>query len=137
MAPSKRKSRTLALQSLYEADVAGHPASVTLRRLVAAEAVADATAAFAEQLLAGVAQHGDEIDRVITQYAPQRPLDEIAAIDRNILRLAIYELLFDNRAPIAAVINEAVELAKRFGSEGSPRFVNGVLGSISGAAAQR
>ena len=137
MAATKRKARTLALQALYEADAAGHPAEETLMRLVAAEGVAGATAEFAEQLVRGVAGHRVEIDRIIARTAPLRPLDEIAPIDRNVLRVAIYELLFDNRAPVAAIINEAVELAKRFGSEGSARFINGVLGSVSAAAAGR
>jgi len=137
MAAGKRKARILALQALYEADAVGHPADISLDRLVAAEGATATTAEFAARLVRGVAERRAEIDSIIAHAAPLRPLDEIAAIDRNILRVAIYELLFDNRAPIAAIINEAVELAKRFGSEGSSRFVNGVLGSVSAAAAGR
>ena len=72
-----------------------------------------------------------EIDEVIRQKAPAWPLEQVAVVDRNILRLAIYEILIDNRVPVRAAINEAVELAKSFGGESSPKFVNGVLGSVS------
>lgn len=137
VAANRRKARVISLQALYEADAAAHPADETLARLVAAEGLASGTAEFAERLVRGVAEHRRAIDGVIARAAPLRPLDEIASIDRNVLRLAIYELLFDNRAPVAVAINEAVELARRFGSESSPRFVNGVLGTVSAAAAAR
>ena len=75
--------------------------------------------------------HRPDIDRLIQRKAPAWPLEQLAPVDRNLLRLAIYEVLFDNRVPVRAAINEAVELAKRFGSDSSPRFVNGVLGSVS------
>ena len=73
----------------------------------------------------------EAIDKTIRDTAPAFPLEQMAAIDRNILRLAIYELLIDNKVPMRAAINEAVELAKEFGGENSPRFINGVLGSVS------
>jgi len=78
-----------------------------------------------------VLEHQEEIDAVIRQKAPAWPLEQVAVIDRNILRLAIYEILIDNRVPVRAAINEAVELAKSFGGESSPKFINGVLGSVS------
>ncbi len=134
-APGKRSARTLAMQALYEADTVDHPAEISVGRLAAATNAAPSTAEFATELVRGVQQHQAEIDRRITEAAPLRPLDELAAIDRNILRVAIYELLFDNRAPAGAVINEAVELAKKFGSESSAPFLNGVLRTISASAA--
>jgi N utilization substance protein B len=75
--------------------------------------------------------HAAQLDRVVAELAPEWPVDQIAVIDRNVLRIAIYELLFDSDTPPKVAINEAVELAKMFGSDSSPRFVNGVLGSLA------
>lgn len=86
---------------------------------------------FALELVNGVLANKETIDKTISDTAPAFPLEQMAAVDRNILRLAIYELLIDNRVPMRAAINEAVELAKEFGGENSPRFINGVLGSVS------
>ena len=130
----KRKARTLAMQTLYEADTAGHEPDETLARLVAAENISASTAAFAERLLRGIEEHQEEIDRALRETARSRPIEELSPIDRGILRVALFEVLFDNKAPIAAIIDEAVELAKRYGSESSSRFVNGVLGAIADRA---
>ena len=87
-----------------------------------------------ERQLEQVVEHQEEIDGNIHRFAPTWPVEQLSAIDRNILRLAISEILFDNRVIIKVAINEAVELAKKFGSESSSKFVNGVLGSISALA---
>jgi N utilization substance protein B len=76
-------------------------------------------------------EHKTRINTLISRYAPEWPLDQIAVIDRNILRIAIYELIVDPAIPVKVAINEAVELAKTFGSESTPRFVNGVLGTMT------
>ncbi len=131
MAGRRRKARTLAFMALYEADVAGHDPRRVLERLLAEEPLDEANARFAHDLVAGVQAHRAEIDRLIQRKAPAWPLEQLSPVDRNLLRLAIYEVLFDNRVPVRAAINEAVELAKKFGSDSSPRFVNGVLGSVS------
>jgi N utilization substance protein B len=86
---------------------------------------------FARGLVEGVIEHEAALDDVIRQAATQWPVEQLSAIDRNILRLAIREILMNNGAPIRAAINEAVELAKIYGSDSSARFVNGVLGSVS------
>ena len=91
-------------------------------------------ALFARELVRGVLTNRERIDNMIQTYAPAWPVAQLAAIDRNILRLAIFEILFNNKVPVKAAINEAVELAKTFGSDNSPRFINGVLGSISAEA---
>jgi len=132
----RRKSRIAALQALYEADMSTHAALAALDRLATDAKLTDAQAEFARDLLTGVIEHGDAIDDVIRQAAPQWPVNQLSAIDRNILRLAIREILMNNGAPIRAAINEAVELAKRFGSDNSAKFVNGVLGSVSASLAQ-
>jgi N utilization substance protein B len=130
--PGKRhRARVLALQALFELDTVGHPADQAVERAVES-AVADPEARkFALELVRGVLGNTKQIDETIQQTAPAWPLDQIAAVDRNILRLAIYEILIDNRVPMRAAINEAVELAKEFGGENSPKFINGVLGSVS------
>lgn len=131
MAGKRRKARVLALQALFELDTVGHSPEQTLARLAEERPVLDETLKFAAELTEGVLQNRQSIDEMIRYTAPAWPLDQIAATDRNILRLAIYEVVIDNKVPMRAAINEAVELAKEFGGETSPKFVNGVLGSIS------
>ena len=127
----RRKARVAALQALYETDVSGHETLAALDRLCEEESLNEAQAAFAHALVEGVLEQRDAIDDVIRQAAPQWPIAQLSAIDRNILRLAIREILMNNGAPIRAAINEAVELAKSFGSDNSAKFINGVLGSVS------
>lgn len=127
----RRKARVAALQALYESDTSGHAALASLERLCAEESLTESQAAFARELVDGVIEQRTAIDDVIRQAAPQWPVEQLSAIDRNILRLAIREILMNNGAPIRAAISEAVELAKRFGSDNSAKFINGVLGSVS------
>jgi N utilization substance protein B len=119
-----------ALQALYEADTSRHAPLDALQRIVAEQRLGQEPASFARDLTEGVLGQQDEIDKVIAEAAPAWPVEQLPPVDRNILRLAISEMLGDNGTPVRAVINEAVELAKRFGSESSAKFVNGVLGSI-------
>ena len=129
----RHQARVSALQALFEIDCAGHnPATVIERRLHDVP-LPEAGADFARDLVQGVSQHQGELDALVGQYAPEWPVDQIATIDRNILRLAIYEILMRDDTPIKVAINEAVELAKEFGSDSSGRFVNGVLGSLVSA----
>jgi N utilization substance protein B len=127
----RRKARIAALQALYESDTSTHDTLAALERISVDAGLTEAQEAFARELVTGVLDQLGAIDDVIRQAAPQWPLEQISAIDRNILRLAIREILMNNGAPIRAAINEAVELAKTFGSDSSARFVNGVLGSVS------
>jgi len=134
MAGERRKARMLALQALYEVDSAGHKAEETLTRLLDGERLSEENAAFIRQLVSGVIQNKAKIDHTIKSFAPAWPIEQIPAVDRNILRLAIFEILLDNRVPVKVAINEAIELAKTFGSDNSPKFINGVLGSVSALA---
>jgi transcription antitermination protein NusB len=127
----RRLARELALQSLYEMDVAGHEPRPALERLIDEEGVTDSLAEFARTLLYGVLENRETIDRLIEELAPLRPTENLSPVDRNILRIAIREFLVDNLTPVGAAINEAVELAKKYGSDSSSKFVNGVLGSVS------
>ena len=130
MVGRRRRARTVALQALYEADSSCHKALDALGRMVEAQHVAQEPVDFARDLIEAVLAKQDEIDQAIAKAAPAWPVDQLPPVDRNVLRLAIGEMLSDNGAPVRAVINEAVELAKSFGSETSAKFVNGVLGSI-------
>jgi N utilization substance protein B len=130
--PGKRhKGRVLALQALFELDSVGHPPEGTIDAALEGRDRSGALRAFALELVHGVIENRERIDQVIRDTAPAFPIDQIAAIDRNILRLAIYEVLLDNKVPMRAAINEAIELAKEYGGENSPKFINGVLGSVS------
>lgn len=131
MTGKRRRARVAALQALFELDSVGHPPEETVARHFEGRPASPDVHKFARELVKGVLENQGRIDATIRDTAPAFPLDQIAAIDRNILRLAIYEILIDNRVPMRAAINEAVELAKEFGGENSPRFINGVLGSVS------
>ena len=131
MAGARRKARILALQALYEVDSVRHDAELAIDRLLESGRLTEENSAFARELVSGVVRNKEKIDPDIERFAPTWPIEQIPAVDRNILRLAIFEILFNRKVPIKVAINEAVELAKRFGSDNSPRFVNGVLGSVS------
>jgi len=131
MASRRRKARIAALQALYESDSSRHDPEVALRWLTDEEELPEPTLAYAKELVAGVIQNRDQIDEVIEAHAPSWPLSQVSVVDRNILRLAIFEIMIENKVPLKAAINEAVELAKIFGSYNSFKFVNGVLGAIS------
>jgi len=134
MAGVRRKARVLALQALYEVDSVGHEAEEAVTRLLANEGLSEENEAFTRELVSGVIRNKEKIDHNIQSFAPAWPIEQIPVVDRNILRLAIFEILFDDKAPVKVAINEAVELAKRFGTGNSPKFVNGVLGSVSALA---
>jgi N utilization substance protein B len=121
---------------MYEVDSVGHPPAATLARLAADAGLSEAQRAFAAALVDGTLENLERIDELIARAAPQRPVSQLPPVDRNILRLAIGEILGNNRTPVRAVINEAVELAKTYGSDSSAKFVNGVLGSVSGTLAR-
>jgi N utilization substance protein B len=105
-----------------------------LTHLLAGGGLSTENSAFVRKLVSGVIRNEEKIDLNVRNYAPAWPIEQIPVVDKNILRLAIFEILFDNKVPVKVAINEAVELAKTFGSDNSPRFVNGVLGSVSSLA---
>lgn len=127
----RRKARTVALQTLFEVDSVAHDAEETLQRLVSESALPEEGAVFARDLVNGVLTNREGIDSMIQKHATAWPVAQLTGIDRNILRIAIFEILLDNRVPVKVAINEAVDLAKTFGSENSSKFVNGVLGTVS------
>lgn len=131
---TRRRARRLALEVLYEYDLAEHAALPTLARRLAEQEIETVGAEFARVLIGGIIDYQDKMDSIISRYAPEWPLDQMAIIDRNILRIAIYEFLIDGETPVKVAINEAVELAKTYGSDSAPRFVNGVLGTLADEA---
>jgi N utilization substance protein B len=131
MAGVRRKARILALQVLCEIDLVGHETERAITHLLADGKLSEEGSRFVHELVKGVIQNKEGIDQSIGSFAPAWPIKQIPVVDRNILRLAIFEILHDNKSPVKVAINEAVELAKKFGSDNSPKFVNGVLGSIS------
>ena len=136
MAGARRKARALALQALYEIDMVGHEVEGVVTRLLSGVELSEENAAFTRELVSGVLQNKEKIDHNIRSFAPAWPVEQLPAVDRNILRLAIFEILLDNKVPVKVAINEAVELAKTFGSDNSSKFINGVLGSVSAEASR-
>ena len=127
---SRTKARYTALQTLYEVDIADHPLGTVLQERAEENELDTAEYDFAQEIALGVNQNKDRLDRLIAQHAHEWPLDQVAIIDRNILRIALWEIAIYRKTPLKVGINEAVELAKTFGTDSSPRFINGVLGSL-------
>lgn len=131
MKGARHKAREVALQVLYEIDSVEHKPDEALNHILSRIEVSEDVVIFARELVNGVIQNREQLDQNIRDFAPAWPLDQISIVDRNILRLAIYEIIHDKKIPVKVAINEAVELAKAFGSNSSSRFINGVLGSVS------
>ncbi len=156
-------ARVMALQALFEADKRTHTPADVLKRIIdesnvleeaisylqrmsepraidAVEKVAKnirLSDPYAREIVEGVTENLAKIDSLIRTYAKEFPIQQLSAVDRNVLRVAIWETLFDNKNPSKVIINEAVEIAKIFGTETSSKFVNGVLGSVLSAEAER
>ncbi len=130
MTGTRRKARSTALQTLYEIDSVRRDADAVVERLLAEVNFSEENKSFTRELVHGVVKNKSEIDQNIKKFAPAWPLEQLAIIDRNVLRLAIFEILFDNKVPVKVAVSEAIELAKSYGSENSSKFVNGVLGSV-------
>jgi len=127
---SRTKARGIALQVLYEYDVTGHPVGEIFETRLAEEALDDNIQEFSRSIVVGVVPIIARLDAIVAEHAPEWPMDQVAIIDRNILRIALWEFAVSEITPIKVAINEAIELAKIYGSDSSSRFVNGVLGSL-------
>lgn len=131
MASNRHFARILVMQSLYEHQQRGGAGlDVIIARHLEYHEFEENNLKFIHKIIKGIKEHFEEIDGIITASAPEWPIPQIAQVDLGILRLAIFELIFDDEVPPKAVINEAVELAKAFGGENSSKFVNGVLGTV-------
>lgn len=128
----RTRARSIALQALYEMDIANnHLPGEVLKTRLEEDSLPEDLAEFARRIVFGVLPLRKDLDQWIAKYAPEWPLDQIAAIDRNILRIACWEFAIFRETPIKVAINEAVELAKIYGSDSASRFVNGVLGALA------
>jgi N utilization substance protein B len=127
----RTRARALALQVLYEVDIANHPPGEIYKLRLEDAPLSEDLAEFARQIIFGILPLTHTLDLLIAKYAPEWPLEQIAAIDRNILRMALWEFAVSGETPLKVAINEAVELAKLYGSDSAPRFVNGVLGALA------
>jgi N utilization substance protein B len=127
---SRTKARGIALQVLYEFDLTGHPVGEILEDRIVDEALDENQQAFSRSIVVGVVPLIEQLDKIVAEHAPEWPLDQVAVIDRNILRIALWEFAVAQITPVKVAINEAIELAKIYGSDSSSRFVNGVLGSL-------
>lgn len=132
MASLRHRVRTIALQILFELDATDHAPDVVIARRIEDEDLPLEGERFLRRLVFGVWEHYPYLDRIIEGAAPSWPVSQMPGVDKAILRIALYEMLIDEveKTPVKAVINEAVELAKHFGSDNSSRFVNGVLGTV-------
>jgi N utilization substance protein B len=127
----RTRARALALQVLFEIDMANHPPAEVFKERLEETPLTAELSEFARQIIFGILPITKQLDETIAKYAPEWPVDQIAAIDRNILRIACWEFAVHHDTPIKVAINEAVEVAKHYGSDSAPRFVNGVLGSLA------
>jgi transcription antitermination protein NusB len=127
---SRTKARGIALQTLFEYDLTGHPVGVILHQRFEENQLEPKLNDFIQNIVMGIIPIIDKLDEIISTYAPDWPLDQVASIDRNIIRIALWEFGVAKCTPIKVAINEAVELAKIYGSDSTPRFINGVLGSL-------
>ena len=126
----RRMARTVALQVLYEVDSVDHSSEQVSNRYAKRLQMPNDSVTFARSLVDGVLNNEVSLDGTISEFAPSWPVSQLSIVDRNLLRMAIYELTIEKTSPPKVIINETVELAKLFGSENSFRFINGVLGSL-------
>jgi N utilization substance protein B len=133
---ARRKARTVALQALYELDCSSHEPGKVLAEREEESKLPEGQHEFARELVFGVLKDRTRLDRWIARFAPEWPVAQIAIVDRNILRIALWEFTVGRVSPVRVAINEAVELAKEYGSDSAPRFINGVLGSLADHAGE-
>ena len=127
----RTRARSIALQALYEIDLAGHSIDSVLEHLFSKAEMEKRHLDFASKMVREITPIREELDSFIGEHAPEWPIDQISIIDRNLVRIALWEFAVSELSPIKVAINEAVELAKTYGSDSAPRFVNGVLGSLA------
>jgi len=132
MKHQRRYARRIAIQALYEIDCVDHaPEKVLARYVENSPALSENNVTFLRTMVLETNRTRAALDSMIARHAPEWPVEQLAIIDRNILRLALWELIQVKDTPVKVAINEAVELAKLFGSDSAPRFINGVLGSLA------
>jgi len=127
---SRTKARSIALQVLYEYDLTGHSPSILLEQRFGDEQFDENLKNFSQNIVSGIVPIILKMDAVIAHHAPEWPLDQVASIDRNIIRIALWEFAIEQCTPVKVAINEAIELAKVFGSDSTPRFISIVIVAV-------
>ena len=130
MASYRHLARTCVMQTIFELEFNGGEPEKILDRVLNEFAPKLTEVDFAKETLKGVLKHQKNIEEIISKHAPQWPIDKIARIDRSILEIGVYEILYSKEVPDVVSINEAIEIAKHYGDDNSPKFINGVLSSI-------
>ncbi|SMB94868.1 NusB antitermination factor [Desulfonispora thiosulfatigenes DSM 11270] len=126
----RRVAREKSLQALYQVDVTKENIQEVITQRLEDETIDEKAKEFIVNIIEGTVAHTEEIDKIIKNYAVDWTIERMSIVDRNILRIAIYEMNYSKMTPIKVILNEAIELAKIFGSDKSPKFINGVLGKI-------
>jgi N utilization substance protein B len=127
---ARRKARELALQMLFQHDVSGNPVETIMATFEDLQKAKPSTREFAARIFSGTVDNLPKIDEMVTAQAENWRLPRMAIVDRNIIRMSIYEFLYESDTPKLVVINEAIEIAKKFGNEKSSQFINGILDGI-------
>jgi N utilization substance protein B len=127
---ARRKARELALQMLYDHDVSGNPPDTIISNFDDLQKSRPNTREFATRVFKGTVDHLGKIDEMIVAQADNWRIERMAVVDRNIIRMSIYEFLYENDTPKLVVIDEAIEIAKKFGTQKSSQFINGILDGI-------
>jgi N utilization substance protein B len=128
---SRTKARGLAMQALYELDMTDHKLGEVISISLKNSTLNDDLKEFTRKIVAGVYPIKNALDEIIEEHAPEWPIDQISSIDKNLIRIAVWEFAIYAETPIKVAINESIELAKEYGADSSPRFINGVLGSLA------
>lgn len=128
---TRSAARRMALQVLYEVDITRHAVGQVMNERLADDPGLKPSHIHASHFVRGVLKYRTPLDVLLSMYAPEFPIDQIAIVDRNVLRIALFEMIIDTHTPISVAIDEAVQLSKIYGAENTSRFVNGVLGAIA------
>ena len=131
----RRRARVVSVQVLYETDRSQHDPIVALERRLNDGILNLSSSDYSRLLINGILENREKIDKIVMEYATAWPINQIAVVDKSILRLAVFEIVFGGSVPYKVAINEAIELSKIYGTEKTPAFVNGVLGSLMDSSA--
>jgi N utilization substance protein B len=128
---SRTKARGLAMQALYELDMTDHKVGDVISTSLATSNLSEELKDFSQRIISEIYPIRETLDEIIEEHAPEWPIDQVSSVDKNLIRIALWEFAIFGETPLKVAINESIELAKEYGSDSSPRFINGVLGSLA------
>jgi len=128
---SRTKARGLAMQALYELDMTNHKVGEVISTSLATSNLSEELKDFSQRIISEIYPIRETLDEIIEEHAPEWPIDQVSSVDKNLIRIALWEFAIFGETPLKVAINESIELAKEYGSDSSPRFINGVLGSLA------